>query len=311
MASHEKFNFHSIPLFIFLDKEVLLMPLKNTSKEKSHAFRPKPKTVWLTAFALLLIVLCTLLAIPLYEKYRNKWQLEIDFIKQAEEIPTDLFSIDKIILFSSADASQNEESKKALWNVTISQYTDVAIYLNNHAENGLSSRNTISSLSIGNISFDPKPTLGTPMLAYKPAQNFGSYQEPTSESCPSSLAYTLRNYGENIDYLQPEIYNDLSNPITFTYLNHHIKQDALITDTEEPLAFDGSLLRRANVNPKSIETTIHFTIELTTNMNETYVATVHLPLLFSDAEENTLYTGYQKQEISGENYLFYPKQIKK
>ena len=55
---------------------------------------------------------------------------EADFTKLSDLNQNPIFSIDKILLFSSASADNNEQTK-ALWDLNIHQYTDIAIYINN------------------------------------------------------------------------------------------------------------------------------------------------------------------------------------
>ena len=60
------------------------------------------------------------------------------------------FSIEKIYLCSSANAIDNTEEQK-LDNLGIYQYTDIAVYLNNYKDEGLTEKNTIKQLYIDDI----------------------------------------------------------------------------------------------------------------------------------------------------------------
>ena len=64
----------------------------------------------------------------------------------------------------------------------------------------------------------------------------------------------------NLD--NPILYNNLANPITLSYSNQNIKSDFTITDTSTPITYDGSLLKRCNVDLASISCKLSFDIYL-------------------------------------------------
>lgn len=82
-----------------------------------------------------------------------------------------VFSIDKIVLYSSANAIENTE-KRAVWNINPYQFTDIAIYINNRKDEYFDYENTIKEMYIDNVKFSG-PELGFPNLYYKNADDFG------------------------------------------------------------------------------------------------------------------------------------------
>ena len=56
---------------------------------------------------------------------------------------------------------------------------------------------------------------------------------------------------KTLDYSKPQIYSDASNPITLEYMNL-IKSNYLVSDIENPLVYNGSLLKRASIDLSSI-----------------------------------------------------------
>ena len=81
------------------------------------------------------------------------------------------FSIDKIYLYSSANATNNE-TKKSMWNLNVYQFTDIALYISGNANN--KGQNTIKELYIDNVKFDSL-NVGTPNLHYKNLFEFGKF----------------------------------------------------------------------------------------------------------------------------------------
>ena len=82
-----------------------------------------------------------------------------------------IFSIDKIYMYSSANAIENKETRP-VWNLNIYQYTDIALYINNRSNDKLTYENSIKSLYIDNIKFTELKK-GTPSLYYKNINDFG------------------------------------------------------------------------------------------------------------------------------------------
>lgn len=98
-----------------------------------------------------------------------------EFAKQATEFyrlnAKTIFSIDKIYMYSSAGAVDNKDTR-AIWNLDLYQYTDIAIYINNRSSDKLTYENSIKSLYIDNIKFT-KVSKGMPSLYYKNVNEFG------------------------------------------------------------------------------------------------------------------------------------------
>ena len=112
-----------------------------------------------------------------------KNNFEKDYSKAAYLNEEPVFSLDKIVLFSSATVKTNE-LKNSVWNLDISQFSDICIYLNN-IENNNNSKNIVRELYIDNINI--------------------------------SKTDSTANYSNN------EIFDNLSNPIVLGYYNQNIK----------------------------------------------------------------------------------------
>ena len=94
-----------------------------------------------------------------------------------------------------------------------------------------------------------------------------------------------------LDYSKPQIYSDASNPITLEYMNL-IKSNYLVSDIENPLVYNGSLLKRAGVDLTSISGNITFKIHIKNILGENYVANIKIAIPLKDeVSGNTIYDG--------------------
>ena len=247
------------------------------------------------------------------------------------------FSIDKIYLYSSANATNNE-TKKSMWNLNVYQYTDIALYISGNATN--KDQNTIKELYIDNVKFDSL-NVGTPNMHYKSLFEFGKFNLETENIITDRLNYeviepakaeqknnvsinsevtdtadnieirdTNTNSSNNINstsdilsvetlnYSKPQIYSDASNPITLEYMNL-IKSNYLVSDIENPLVYNGSLLKRAGVDLTSISGNITFKIHIKNILGENYVANIKIAIPLKDeVSGNSIYDGSFTKEIT-------------
>ena len=103
---------------------------------------------------------------------------------------------------------------------------------------------------------------------------------------------------EALDYSKPQIYSDASNPITLEYMNL-IKSNYLVSDIENPLVYNGSLLKRASIDLTSISGNITFKIHIKNILGENYVATVKIAIpLKDDVSGSIIYDGSFTKEIT-------------
>ena len=121
-------------------------------------FKFKIKNVKL-AFALLIILAIVVLLLfyhfVLADVFsRNNFANQM--IELSDENETSVFNIQKILLYSDANAIDNSEDH-SLKNMSICQFTDLSIYLDNSSSNTeLSSENTVKELYIDNINITSK-----------------------------------------------------------------------------------------------------------------------------------------------------------
>ena len=84
-------------------------------------------------FVLLSALLVLLIKIN-YNDAQRKTSLENTIADITSLSSKQTFSIDKIYLYSSANATNNE-TKKSMWNLNVYQYTDIALYISANSSN--------------------------------------------------------------------------------------------------------------------------------------------------------------------------------
>ncbi len=234
-----------------------------------------------------------------------------------------VFSIDKIVLYSSASAIENTE-KRAVWNINPYQYTDIAIYINNRKDEYFDYENTIKEMYIDNVKFSG-PEIGFPNLYYKNVEDFGKsiytateanltneeingdetlqtqiFDKSDEDKITDKLNFKVLNDGE-IDYSKPETHTDCSHPITLEYVNN-IKQNHIISDINSDMVFNGTLLRKSGVILSEISTSVSFRITLINNYDQEFIANVYLEIPFEDTiTGDTIYNGSFTKILEGKN----------
>ena len=212
-----------------------------------------------------------------------------------------VFSIDNIYMYSSADADNNAEDR-AIWNLNVHQYTDIAIYINNRSDEKLDYENSIKEMYIDNVKFSNLKS-GTPSLAFKDIQNFGKFSDVEENIINDKIEYKILNDGD-IDYSKPQMYADCSNPIILQYANKNIKENEIISDIDTDLIFNGELLRRTGVFLDDIKCTVSFNINIINNYGKKFVANVYLNIPLEDTQTGeTIYNGKQVKKIQTSNYI--------
>lgn len=210
------------------------------------------------------------------------------------------FSLNKIILFSSATITSNGLNN-SVWNQDISQYCDICIYLNN-SSGDTNDKNTIKQLYIDTISIST-PELGTPCLYKKSLQDFGRCSFDDKNIIHDKFDFNIINKNETINYNNNEIFNNLSTPLSIGFYNKNIKTNFLNSDTQiEP---NGRILKKASIPEASIACDVSFNINIVNMLGEKYICNVNFSIPFTDENSSIYENGYIKKEISNlDNYKF-------
>lgn len=238
---------------------------------------------------------------------RNSYANQV--IAIADDNEKTVFNVQKVLLYSSATAT-SDSKEQALKDMSISQFTDISIYLDNTGSSSqLVNENTIKELYIDNISIKSNnDELGTKVLNYKNPLDFGKYvdiEEPQNGRIDFNIVNT-NNENENSDYSKPTFYTDCSNPITLGYENKEIVKNYSVSDNQNSVSYNGKILKEANVNINDINYTLSFTINIVNNLNEKFVYNMNLDVDLND-ENGGIYNGYvyKNTATSGLQYRFF------
>lgn len=273
-------------------------------------FKFKIKNVKL-AFALLIILAIVVLLLfyhfVLADVFsRNNFANQM--IELSDENETSVFNIQKVLLYSDANAIDNSEDH-SLKNMSICQFTDLSIYLDNSSSNTeLSSENTVKELYIDNINMTSKSDVGTKILNYKNPMNFGKYKN-IKELDNGRIDFKVINTNqenESQNYSEPTFYTDCSNPITLGYLNKDIVTNYSVSDASKSISFNGKVLKEANVSLDDINYTLNFTIHIVNNLNQKFAYNMKLDVNLDD-DNGGIYNGYtyKGKTTSGSEYRFF------
>ncbi len=212
-----------------------------------------------------------------------------------------IFSIDRIYLYSSADAV-SKETNKPIWDLNIYQYTDIALYINNRDTEGVTYENTIKSLKIEDVCFNNLES-GTPKLYYKNVHDFGKLEIIEENAINDNLEFNVINSGE-ADYTKPILYSNCQNPITLEYVNSNMKEETKISDISTELIYDGSMLKKAGILLSKIKCTLSFKVTITNYYDQKFVATVYIDIPIEDSYNNTsIYDGKIIKNIENTNIV--------
>lgn len=242
-------------------------------------------------YIILIISLISIL-IFIFQKSYNKILMEKDFeessIAFVEKNKEKIFSINKIIFFSSCDSKNKTSSPTNFTIENLYTYTDIALFINNNSEEN-TMKNTLKSVKLANIKISKEPLYGTPNLYYKSINNFAKSEFEDTNLIEKELIFDVTSQNE-ADLTKPVLYNNCANPITISYINQNVKTDYTMIDTKNPIIYNGKLLQRCGVGISSIQARIYFDIEIENNENEKYRTTVYFDIPYEEGEKS-IYDG--------------------
>lgn len=237
----------------------------------------------------------------------NRNQFANEMIEISDKNENSIFNIQKILVYSSATAIDNSENN-SLQNMTISQYSDISIYIDNLSHvSELTDENTVKELYIDNIVINSNSDKGTKVLNYKNPLNFGKYKyidEPSNNRIDFDIVNT-NSENENNDYSNPTFYTDCSNPITLGYLNKDILTNYSVSQESSSVSFNGKVLQEANIAIDDINYVLSFRINIVNNLNQKFTYNMNLSVDL-DGDNGGIYNGYvyRGKNTSGNEYRF-------
>ncbi len=276
-----------------MKKKTLIIEDKNAEYRKKLYIK--------LAITIVLIILCIMLITSTIRVYIVNKEFANNMSEIAKLNSKTVFSIDRIYLYSSADA-KSKETNKPIWDLDIYQYTDIALFINNRDSEGISYENTIKDLTIDNVKFNGLEA-GNPKLYYKNVNDFAKLDIANENEIKDSMQFNVINSGD-ADYTKPTIYSNCQNPITLEYVNYNMKEETKISDISTPLTYDGSLLKKAGISLSTIKCTLSFRVTIVNNYNQKYVATVYIDIPIEDSFSNTnIYDGKIIKNIENTNIV--------
>ena len=261
-------------------------------------------------FTILILILCILSLLYYDLIFRNSYakdEFSNQVVQIAEQNENPIFKIQKIIVYSSANAIDKSENE-SLQDLSILQYSDIAIYLDNTSTvYDITNQNTVKELYIDNISISTGSDKGYQYVNYKNALDFAKYKE-IEEPNSDKIEYNIVNSNDqnsNTDYSKPTFYTDCSNPITLEYMNQDIVTNYATSSDANTISFNGKVLQEAGIDLNDINYTLNFTINIVNNLNEKFICPIRLKVDLS-GNDGGIYKGYKYDNttVSGYEYNF-------
>ncbi len=250
---------------------------------------PKKKYIFYVVFILLILLLFFLSFLSI-KSVTEKSKISKAMQKSLSVDLSSPFSVNKIVYFSSANATSEINANSSFTINDLYQYTDIAIFINNNADDGnFNAENTLKNVSISNVTFSLKPSIGTPNLYFKNINDFANNVFDESKKIENNLDFEVSSE-DQIDYSKPILYNNCANPITLCYVNTGLKSNYTLTDNMAHISYDGTLLKRCGITLNSISCKLSFVINITNNLDEVYSCPFILNIPLS-TESSTIYDG--------------------
>ena len=246
------------------------------------------KSLKLIFLLLIVLFVCIIIYFFFVQNLFIKKNLENDSLNFSSFNENSPFSLNKVILFSSATAKAGSVNQSL--SLDISQFCDIGIYLNNVDKDNTS----IQSLYINNISIS-SPEIGTPCLYKKHINDLGKCSFNEENMINNEFYFNIVDSNLEINDNNYELLNDGSTPISLGFYNKNIKTE-FITDKNEIL-YNGTLLKTALIPQTSLNCNVSFSIHIITNTNAEYLCNISFDIPFDDENGSIYDIGYVTKEI--------------
>ena len=262
------------------------------------------KKILLLLLAIALLVVIGLSIFNTLEIYK----INTIFAQKAElkqdELDNPIFKIEKILVYSAANVADSSEDSN-LSDISISQFTDFAIYIDNTVTiEELTEENTVNSIYIDNIEVS-KTALGTQKVYYKDIDDLCVYKKVSENLSEIEFNVLHSNTEKEQNITSNCFYTDCSEPLVITYVNENIVEDEDLSNSNSIISLDGSILDYLEIDLDDLNYTISFTINIENNLGELYKCDYSLDMDLS-SDDGGIYTGYIMQiyDTSEQKYKF-------
>lgn len=134
--------------------------------------------VLIVVACIVIFAFCRFVVYETIQDYKFANQMENIYAKNEKAV----FAIDKIVLYSSANAIDNSQGQ-TMQDLNICQFTDMAIYIDNKSYiEQATQENTVKELYIDNIKINAASNKGQKTLSYKSPLRFGKFRAVTQNN---------------------------------------------------------------------------------------------------------------------------------
>lgn len=262
-------------------------------------------------------ILCFIILAILYMDYRfifskmaNRKQFVKELIVISDANREPVFRVSKIIKYSSAEATDNTLEQN-LQDLSISQYSDIALYIDNFEEE-ITKENTIKELYLDHFQIDVGYHYGTPSLYYKNPLEISKFRMIEENEIKDKLEYEIiytNEENQNTDYHKPVFFTDCSNPITIGYINKEIINNYQVTKENGLVSFDGRIFNNLDINLNDLSPKISFTIHIKNHLDEDFVCNMSANLRL-ETEKGSVKSGYIIEILDDVKYYNFFKEVK-
>lgn len=182
------------------------------------------------------------------------------------------FDLSEILVVSTAEGNQKEETGDNNWNVDIYQTNDV--YLNIKKNKNYKDTEIIKNIEIKNINIDEKPSIGKIEL-YVPSNENEIYNYEENYKINSNIVFE----GDKKSDIKNLKISNQGGTIVFRIVNKTGKE---YISNDEELKHDGTLLQKAEVNNEDIKAKISFDIVITLESGVSFSGKITLEIPVDD-----------------------------
>ena len=264
------------------------------------------KIVFFIIIAIFVLLFLLQIYIKIINKYRNDRLFALQSEKYAEEVSNPVFKLDKVMIYSGADVKDSSE-KQNLSRVDVTQFTDLAVYIDNlERDNELSEENTVNRIYINNIGISSVEDIGTRKFSSKSIENLGKYIPIDESSKEISFDVVHKNSDKDKINSSRSFYTDCSEPLIISYVNENIVKSVDASSSNEKLSLDGSILKHLNIDLNQLNYKITFTVNIENNLGEKFACNCSLNVDLSSGGGEGIYSGYiiQSFDLSKGDYRF-------
>lgn len=266
---------------------------------------------WIVPIVLIVILIIVFMVDMkfIFKKIAAKNQFVEQLIKVAEANEKPVFSVSKIVKYSSAEAIDNTIEQN-LQDVSISQYSDVAIYIDNFSDE-LTEENTVKELYLDNFEIKVDYNYGEPGLYYKNPLEISKFRLIEENKIDEKLNYKIvytNEESENMSYASPVFFTDCSNPITLGYVNKNIVNKYEVTRNNGLVSFDGRIFNNLDMDLAKLSPKISFTIHIKNNLDENFICNMSANLKL-ETEQGSVKSGYLIEILDDIGYYPFFKEV--